>query len=185
MAYKRWVLETAPPRPHPARMCITATFNACVLCGLSKSNPCHEYPPEAGHLSTPKPAEQWAVVQQLGHKRTAGRVTEEERFGVKLLRLDVPQADGSFVTKLVGGASIYDVTYVGELEARAVARASHQEPVHAWEMPRALPAHNLLDIPEPNEFTPPRPGVPDEDGPDDVVAEGTDLHYDGPTLPAF
>lgn len=34
----------------------------------------------------------WAVVELMGHVRMAGRVTEEERFGAKVGRVDVPRA---------------------------------------------------------------------------------------------
>lgn len=33
---------------------------------------------------------EWAAVEILGHRRHAGRIREEERFGAKLLRIDVP-----------------------------------------------------------------------------------------------
>ena len=33
---------------------------------------------------------EWAVVEIMGHRRHAGRVREEERFGAKLLRIDIP-----------------------------------------------------------------------------------------------
>ncbi len=34
--------------------------------------------------------ESWAVVELMGHVRMAGRVTEEERFGSKMGRIDIP-----------------------------------------------------------------------------------------------
>ena len=33
---------------------------------------------------------EWAIVEILGHRKHAGRVREEERFGAKMLRIDVP-----------------------------------------------------------------------------------------------
>lgn len=32
----------------------------------------------------------WAILELMGHVRMAGRVTEEERFGCKMGRIDVP-----------------------------------------------------------------------------------------------
>lgn len=32
----------------------------------------------------------WMIVEVLGHRRHAGRTREEERFGAKFLRIDVP-----------------------------------------------------------------------------------------------
>lgn len=34
--------------------------------------------------------EQWAILELMGHVRLSGRVSEEERFGCKLGRIDVP-----------------------------------------------------------------------------------------------
>ncbi len=33
---------------------------------------------------------EWAIVEIFGHRRHAGRAREEERFGAKMLRIDVP-----------------------------------------------------------------------------------------------
>lgn len=35
-------------------------------------------------------SDQWAVVELMGHVRLAGRISEEERFGSKLGRIDIP-----------------------------------------------------------------------------------------------
>lgn len=102
------------------------------------------------------PAEQWAVVELMGHVRLAGRLTEEERFGAKMGRLDIPRPDGSFVTRLFGGSSVYSLTYVDEAAARAVAAYTTVEPVHAWEL-KQLPA----PAPQPE---PRRRSVYDDDG---------------------
>lgn len=78
----------------------------------------------------------WAVVELLGHVRTAGRVTEEERFGVKMGRCDVPRADGGFTTFYFGGGSVYRMTPCTEDAAKAVAIGNQPEPVHRWELPK-------------------------------------------------
>ena len=36
----------------------------------------------------------WAICELLGHVRMAGRVSEEQRFGATVGRLDVPTDDG-------------------------------------------------------------------------------------------
>lgn len=36
--------------------------------------------------------ETWAIVELMGHVRLAGRLSEEEKFGSKLGRLDIPNA---------------------------------------------------------------------------------------------
>lgn len=79
--------------------------------------------------------ESWAVVELMGHVRMAGRVTEEEHFGAKLGRIDIPKDDG-FFTQYFGGQSVYRMTPVTEEAARAVAARNVPEPVHTWELPK-------------------------------------------------
>lgn len=87
--------------------------------------------------------EGWAIVELFGHRRVAGRVSETEIAGAKLLRIDVP-GDGAddFCTQFIGGAAIYCLTPTGEKEARAVAAASRPAPVTRFELPepKAMPA---------------------------------------------
>jgi hypothetical protein len=99
--------------------------------------------------------ESWAVLELMGHVRTAGRITEEQRFGAVLGRCDVPQDDGSFVTVYFGGSSVYRLTPCSEEAARAVALRNKPEPVHQWEMPQPK-----LPAPQP-------PRVPDDEDEDD------------------
>ena len=82
--------------------------------------------------------ESWAVVELLGHVRLAGRISEEERFGSKMGRIDVPQNDGSFCTQYFGGGSVYRISPCTEEVARAVAKRSQPEPAYAWDVRRAL-----------------------------------------------
>ena len=63
---------------------------------------------------------EWAIVEVMGHRQHAGRISEVTRFGAVLLRCDQPVGDG-FATVLIGGASIYALTIVTEARARATA----------------------------------------------------------------
>ena len=110
--------------------------------------------------------ETWAIVELMGHVRMAGRLTEEEHFGAKLGRLDIPQQPdpgcpqclgkgltgepGALLactspscsgvrTQFFGGSSVYRVTPCTEEVARLIASKSNVEPVRVWELPR-LPA---------------------------------------------
>lgn len=85
--------------------------------------------------------EGWAIVELMGHRRIAGRVSETEIAGAKLLRVDIP-GDGpdDYATQFVGGASIYCLTPTTEEMARAAARSSRPEPVTRWELPKPEPA---------------------------------------------
>jgi hypothetical protein len=109
------------------------------------------------------PSEQWAIVELMGHVRLAGRLSEVERFGSKLGRLDIPLADGGFVTKEFGGASVYAITYVDEATARIVALRNQVQPVHSWELPKPLPAAEAVRAParQPGEYD--EPPLRDED----------------------
>lgn len=71
---------------------------------------------------------EWAIVEIFGHRKHAGRAREEERFGAKMLRIDVPtigviQAEGkpaevggveSWTTHWYGGASLFSFTLTDE-----------------------------------------------------------------------
>lgn len=88
--------------------------------------------------------DQWAILELMGHVRMAGRVTEEERFGSKLGRVDVPDGDG-FTTVYFGGSSVYRMTPTTEAIARGVASRNKPEPVHRWELPAPEKATAIMD----------------------------------------
>lgn len=88
----------------------------------------------------PTKLEAWAIVELMGHVKMAGRVTEEERFGAKMGRIDIPMQDGGFTTQYFGGGSVYRMTPTSEEVARAVAGRNQPAPIYAWEMPKQLPA---------------------------------------------
>ena len=60
---------------------------------------------------------EWAVVEIFGHRSHAGRIREEERFGNKMLRIDIP-TDGDpakgWTTHFYGAASIFSVALSDE-----------------------------------------------------------------------
>ena len=117
----------------------------------------------------------WAIVELMGHVKLAGKLTEVERFGSKMGRLDIPTtepcscANGSklemlptlpceqchgagfiysFVSQFFGGGSVYRITIVTEEVARHVCKSNSPAPVHPWSFPKALPAtidHNDTD----------------------------------------
>ena len=66
----------------------------------------------------------WAIVEQMGFRKTVGRVDEVEMYGTKMLRLDIPTLDGGFVTRFCGGPSLYQVSPLEE--AVALEMAKHQ-----------------------------------------------------------
>jgi hypothetical protein len=60
----------------------------------------------------------WAICELMGHVRHVGRTREEEKFGHKLCRVDVPKIESgkivSWTTLWFGGASIYRFTLTDE-----------------------------------------------------------------------
>lgn len=68
--------------------------------------------------------EAWAVVEIMGHKQVAGKVTEEAIAGVNMLRIDIPEADGHPAqTVYHGGQAVYAIHPCSEELARAAAAA--------------------------------------------------------------
>lgn len=62
----------------------------------------------------------WAIVEIFGHRRHVGRIREEERFGTKMLRIDVPKVDPEtvavigYASHFYGGGSIFSITPTDE-----------------------------------------------------------------------
>lgn len=90
----------------------------------------------------------WGLLELMGHRRLAGRITEEEHFGASFCRIDVPRADGSLVTQFYGPQAIYAMTPVDEATARAVALHNQPEPVHRYELLPPAP-RNVRTFEEP------------------------------------
>lgn len=60
-----------------------------------------------------QPQPEYAIVELMGHVRHVGRLTEVERFGTKMGRIDVPKNgkfEDGFVSVFFSGGSIYRVT---------------------------------------------------------------------------
>jgi hypothetical protein len=70
---------------------------------------------------------EWAIVEIFGHRQHAGRTREEERFGAKMLRVDVPklewngEEDGKrraavtgWATHYYGGSAIFSFSLTDE-----------------------------------------------------------------------
>lgn len=97
-----------------------------------------------GQLAPPgSEVKSWGILELLGHVRLAGLISEEERFGTKMGRIDVPTAAGGFITQYFSGGSIYRLTPCDEATARRVAGSSSPAPVHPWQLP--APQRELFD----------------------------------------
>ena len=89
---------------------------------------------------SPKPFEQWALIELFGHQRIAGLVSEQAVGGCTFLRVDVPPVNGvsSAFTKLYGQGAIYAMTFTTEAVARAAVEAFRVRPVSEYEVPALM-----------------------------------------------
>lgn len=103
---------------------------------------------------------QWAIIELMGHVRTAGRVSKDTEFNTPLIRLDVPVKgkDTEFVTQYINSSSLYRMTMCEEKIARAFAEQS-APPVEIWQV-----KHLLLPNSDPSDPSDPS----DEDTDDDI-----------------
>jgi hypothetical protein len=93
------------------------------------------------------PIQTWAVVELMGHVKSAGMVSEETHFGTVMLRLDVPQFDDNPArTEFYGGSSIYRLTPCTEEVARIVLERSTPAQIVPYALPRPqFGQHELLN----------------------------------------
>jgi hypothetical protein len=87
------------------------------------------------------PFEAFCILEILGHRRLAGRVSEQQIAGDMFLRIDIPTPQGTEITQYYAPSSVYCLTPTTEEIARAVALRNQPQPVHRFE----------LSTPEPDE----------------------------------
>ena len=98
--------------------------------------------------ATPDDGFDWAIVEIFGHRKHAGRAREEERFGAKMLRVDVP-VDGDpekgWTTHYYGGSAIFSFTLTDEATVKRMNKP--------YAMPsRYLPSPDEPDAADDEEF---------------------------------
>ena len=71
--------------------------------------------------------------------RMAGFVTEENLFGGKVGRIDIPGEEGKAFTQYFGGQAFYRLTPVSEQVARMFAERNRTWPVYVYELQLAAP----------------------------------------------
>jgi hypothetical protein len=69
---------------------------------------------------------EWMIVEIMGHRKHVGRVREEERFGAKMMRIDVPNkgdpAGNGWTTHYYSGPSIFSFSFTDEATAMLMNR---------------------------------------------------------------
>lgn len=75
------------------------------------------------------PAWEWAIVEIFGHRRHVGKAREEERFGAKMLRIDVPKKTApdevTWSSHYYGGSSLFSYTVTDEKTVMNYAERSY------------------------------------------------------------
>lgn len=76
--------------------------------------------------------ERWVLLELMGHRRLAGKLTEETIGGASFLRIDVP--DGA--TQFYSPAAVYAITPITEDVARRFAQRNRPTPIQTYELPK-------------------------------------------------
>jgi len=104
-------------------------------------------------------ADGWAVLELMGHRKLAGRISEVVVAGVPMLRLDVPDSsEDGWQTQYYAGSALFSVTPTTEELARRFAEAHRPVPVHRYELPalaadageEADPVADMFDLDDDN-----------------------------------
>ena len=94
--------------------------------------------------------EGWAILELMGHRRLAGRISSATIAGTTFLRVDIENRAGEHLaTQFYSGASIYCLTPSTEDVCRAMGDKIKPRPVQRYE----------LDIPEPPRDLPNTPNT--------------------------
>lgn len=115
-----------------------------------------EFPSQAADAREPAaPPLQWAIVELMGHAKIAGAVSQDNAFGVPMIRVDVPPVvnteqvyrNGAYVSErreipahsrsLAAGA-IYSVNWCDEAAARIAAHSIQHTPLRPFALRSVL-----------------------------------------------
>jgi hypothetical protein len=78
--------------------------------------------------------EEWAILELMGHRRLAGKVTDAVIGGGAFIRIDIPTKDGRKITQFYSPGSVYCISPTTQEIATQVAINSQPEPVSRWEL---------------------------------------------------
>lgn len=115
-----------------------------------------------GRKMTDVPYEGFALVEQMGFRKTVAKIREVEQFGAKMLRLDVPFWNGlkqdvppdGYTTRFAGGSSLYQVSPLDEELALNYARQqSDPRPVRptSFRIEHNTETSAFIEVPEHEE----------------------------------
>jgi hypothetical protein len=103
-------------------------------------------------MSDPDKFDQWAIVELMGHRKLAGRVSERIIAGQPLLQIDVPEVsqNGGY-TQFYGASSLYCLTPTTEEIARRYTLFHRERPVQSYELPQLQAAAEAVAPDEDSE----------------------------------
>jgi hypothetical protein len=94
--------------------------------------------------------EEWCLLELMGHRKLAGKVTSVEVAGKGFLRLDVygrpTPGEKPLLTQFVSPSSVYAMTPVTEITARRYAINHTPQPVTRWELPELEAGDDAAEI---------------------------------------
>jgi hypothetical protein len=82
--------------------------------------------------------ESFAILELMGHRKLAGKVSETTIFGGVLIRIDIPGKDGNTATQFYSPAAVYCITPTTEVLAKAYAQNNKPQPITKWDLPGVL-----------------------------------------------
>lgn len=89
--------------------------------------------------------EGWGILELMGHRKLAGKLSTQKVAGASFLRIDIPARKDTAVetefvaTQFVNPTSIYAMHPTTEEVARAVAALIAPDPVTKWDVKALLP----------------------------------------------
>lgn len=90
--------------------------------------------------------EGWGILELMGHRKLAGKLSTQKVAGASFLRIDIPAKPGTAVetefqaTQFINATSIYAMHPTTEAVARAIAARISPEPVTTWDVKALMPA---------------------------------------------
>jgi len=78
--------------------------------------------------------DEWAILELMGHRKLAGKVSEATIGGAAFIRIDVPGAASQFYSP----AAVYCITPTTEELAMRIAQNHAPAPVTRWELPENI-----------------------------------------------
>ncbi|KKL54499.1 hypothetical protein LCGC14_2264800 [marine sediment metagenome] len=120
--------------------------------------------------------DQWVILELMGHRKQAGRLTERTIGGKGFLQIDIPGREkiDKMRTQLYSPDAVYCITPVTEAVARAAAPRFTEAPVQPWELAKMLPGQSRGHGEDQDDYWAPRREFDDMDDDEIDLSGGPD-----------